>query len=157
MGCIHPSFFFAGAEVKFILASGRDCYSGCICNNTEKTSLSYMSTSIAFISFAKGTRGSDQSEFTFLHLPLKIQTLSAGAGRDRTSQPESNLKCGHNQEMDSSHQVIDNPNATILMMMSSLKCCHNQVIDSDWLKSWTFHFHSANVAQKANSLVLPFS
>ena len=114
VGCIHPSFFFAGAEVKFILASGRDCYSGCICNNTEKTSLSYMSTSIAFISFAKGARRSDQSEFTFLHLPLKIQTLSAGAGRDRTSQPESNLKCGHNQEMDSSHQVIDNPNATIL-------------------------------------------
>ena len=70
--------------------------------------------SIAFISFAKGTRGSDQSEFTFLHLPLKIQTLSAGAGRDRARQPESNLKCGYNQEMDSSHQVIDNPNATIL-------------------------------------------
>ena len=116
VGSTHRSFFFAGAEVKFILASGRDCYSGCICNNTEKTSLSYMSTSIAFISFAKGARRSDQSEFTFLHLPLKIQTLSAGAGRDRTSQPESNLKCGYNQEMDSSHQVIvhDKPNATNL-------------------------------------------
>ena len=32
---------------------------------------------------------------------------SPSAGRDRAGKPASNLKCGHNQEMDTSHQVDD--------------------------------------------------